>query len=166
VKRALAWLGAAGLLALAVPASAEGGATRWDMTVADVLAAVGPEAHKVADDKDKRVHDHKRLVIATLEHDGITYEVEYYFGRRGRGLTMVRLTPAVADCTAMRAAYTRKFGPGVDQSSKDLPPGLRLDLIHWATGPGEEVAELSEVRIGGQQRLCHVLFQQRDFVKN
>lgn len=167
MTRAWPLLAIPALLAVSQPLHAEWGATRWDMTADDVLAAVGTSAKKVADEKGKRVHDQKRLVAATLEQDGITYEVDYYFGKRGRGLTMVRMSPvAVTDCTAMRAAYTEKLGPGVDQSNKELPPTLQLDLIHWPTGPGEEVVELSEVRINGVQRLCHVLYQQRDFYKN
>jgi len=155
------------LLGIGQPLHAEWGATRWDMTVEGVLAAVGTSAKKVADEKDNRVHDQKRVVAATVVQDGITYEADYYFGKRGRGLTMVRLSPvAVSDCDAMRAAYTERFGPGVDQSSKELPPDFQVELIHWPTGPGEEVVELTEVRINGQQRLCHVLYQQRDFYKN
>jgi hypothetical protein len=153
-------------LAFSQPAHAEWGSTRWDMTVDDVVASVGATSRKVADDKGDRVNDQKRLVISTATQDGIAYEVEYYFGKRGRGLTMVRLKPAtLKDCTAMRAAYTEKLGPGIDQSSKELPLSFAIELIHWPTGPGEEVVELTEVRIGGEQKACHVLYQQRDFVK-
>jgi hypothetical protein len=154
-------------LAFSQSAHAEWGSTRWNMTIDDVVAAVGGSARKVADDKDKRVHDQQRLVTSTIVQDGITYEVEYYFGKRGRGLTMVRLSPtAKTDCSTMRAAYTEKLGPGVDQSSKELPLGLNIELIHWPTGPGAEVVELTEVRINGVQRACHVLYQQRDYVKS
>ncbi len=166
MKRAWPLLAIPAMLGISQPLHAEWGETRWDMKVDEVLATVGDSAQKVSDEKGKRVHDHKRLVAATLEQDGITYEVDYYFGKRGRGLSMVRLSPAVADCTAMRAAYTQKLGPGVDQSSKELPPNFQIELIHWPTGPGEEVVELSEVRIFGEQRLCHVLYQQRDLYKN
>jgi hypothetical protein len=46
-----------------------------------------------------------------------------------------------------------------------LPEGFNIELIHWPTGPGDEVFELTEVCINGEQRLCHVLYQQRDVVK-
>jgi hypothetical protein len=154
------------LLAISQPLHAEWGSTRWDMTPQDVIAAIGDSARTVADDPGDRVHNHQHLVTSTVTQDGIAYEVEYYFGKRGRGLTMVRLTPlALDDCTAMRAAYTEKLGPGIDQSSGELPLGFAIELIHWPTGPGTEVAELTEVRINGVQRACHVLYQQRDFVK-
>jgi hypothetical protein len=153
-------------LAIGQPVHAEWGSTRWNMTVDDVITAVGDPSRNVADDKGDRVHDQKRLVTSTATQDGIAYEVEYYFGKRGRGLTMVRLKPAsLKDCTAMRAAYTEKLGPGIDQSSKELPLGFDIELIHWPTGPGEEVVELTEVRINGVQKACHVLYQQRDYVK-
>lgn len=155
------------LLVLSQPAHAEWGATRWDMTVGDVVAAVGETARKVPDDRGDRVHDQQRLATSTLRQDGIEYQVSYYFGKRGRGLTMVRLQPAaVVDCTAMRAVYTEKLGPGVDQSSREFGDAFIVELIHWPTGPGEEVIELTEVRVDGEQMVCHVLYQQRDFVKN
>ncbi len=167
MKKAWPILALPALLAISQPVHAEWGSTRWDMTVDDVIAAVGGSAGKVADDEGMRVHGHQRLAASTLQQGGIEYLVSYYFGKRGRGLTMVRLEPAaLADCTAMRAAYTETLGPGVDQSNRELGDGFIVELVHWPTGPGAEVVELTEVRVMGDQKACHLLYQQRDFVQN
>ena len=141
------------------------------MTVDDVVAAAGETARRVDDERDQRIHEQRRYATSAIRQDGIDYIVNYYFAGRRGGLTMVRLEPAsVANCTAMRTAFTRLLGTGIDQAPRSDGSGMskefRIDLIHWPTGPGEAVVELTEVRVAGNQMFCHVLYQQRDFVAN
>jgi hypothetical protein len=166
--KAPAWLIAAPvLLAAAQPALADYGPTRWGMNVDAVIAAVGGDARKVKDIKDKRILDHKLFVMSTLEDGGIAYEASYFFGKKGEGLSMVNLVPAVPEthCTATRAAFVERLGAGVE-SSKTVFEGLVQSGITWRTGPGEEVVEYLEVRLFGKASHCQVLYQQRDETKN
>lgn len=164
-------LAALGLLAASYPAQAEWGPTRWGMSVDEVLAAVGDTARRVDEQRDQRIHEQRQYATSTVSEDGIDYTVNYYFAGRRGGLTMVRLEPAaIANCDAMRAAYTQRLGEEIDQSrtpdGSALSKRFGIELIHWPTGPGDEVVELTEVRIDGNQMFCHVLYQQRDFVAN
>lgn len=164
-----AWLVALPALLLAGQAAhAEYGATRWGMTADEVVAAVGTDARKVKDKPDQRSLGHQKLATSTFSEDGIAYVANYYFGERGKGLTLVRIEPAAPeqDCEAMFAAYTARLGPGIDQSRPEILPNLVNTSVQWRTGPGEEVAEYTAIRINGRMRYCHVLHQQRDFVQN
>lgn len=163
------WLAPLPVLLLAGQAAhAEYGATRWGMTSDEVVAAVGADARKVKDKRDERSLNHRKLVTSTFTQGGIAYVANYYFGEKGKGLTLVRIEPAAPerDCEAMFAGYTARLGPGRDQPAPMIVPNLSNTSIQWRTGPGEEVAEYTEVRLNGRIRYCHVLHQQRDFVQN
>ncbi len=163
------WLAALPVLLLAGQAAhAEYGATRWDMTPDEVVAAVGGDARKVKDKRDQRSLNHQKLATSTFSEGGIAYVANYYFGEKGKGLTLVRIEPASPEqhCEAMLAAYTERLGPGIDQPRPMVMPNLSNTSVQWRTGPGEEVAEYTAIRINGRMRYCHVLHQQRDFVQN
>jgi hypothetical protein len=171
MTRLLRSLAVVALLGASQPAHAEWGATRWGMTVDEVLAAAGDTARTVEDEPDQRIHEQRRYATSTVMQDGIEFTVSYYFARRSRGLTMVRLEPvAVEYCSPMRTALTQRLGAGIDQSrspgGSEMSKRFSVELIHWPTGPGDEVVELTEVRIDGNQMFCHILYQQRDFVAN
>jgi hypothetical protein len=155
------------LAALLLPghaAHAEYGATRWGMTPDEVVAAVGGDAKIVRDKKDKRVLDHKRLVASNVEVAGLVYEVSYFFGKDGKGLTMVDLVPSnpETNCAATRAAFTERLGKGVEEKRPAIMPGLDQNVILWRTGPGEEIVEYIEVFVFEKASHCKVLYQQRD----
>lgn len=147
---------------------AEYGATRWGMTADEVVAAVGGDVRKVKDKRDQRSLGHQRLATSTFTQGGIAYVANYYFGEKGKGLTLVRIEPAAPeqDCEAMLAAYTARLGPGIDQQQPIVAPNFSNTSVQWRTGPGEEVAEYTAIRINGRMRYCHVLHQERDFVQN
>lgn len=158
---------AAALLFAAQPAFAEYGPTRWGMSAEDVIAAVGGDARKVKDIKDKRILDHKLFVMSNHEDGGIPYEASYFFGKKGEGLSMVNLVPAApeSNCAATRAAFVERLGEGIERS-ETLIEGLEQSSITWRTGPGEEVVEYLQVRLFGKTSHCQVLYQQRDGTKN
>ncbi|MBI1403089.1 MAG: hypothetical protein GC147_07745 [Porphyrobacter sp.] len=164
-----AWPAALPALLLAGQAAhAEYGATRWGMTPDAVVAAVGADAHLVRDNRDERSLNHRKLATSTFTEDGIAYVANYYFGEKGKGLTLVRIEPAAPeqDCEAMLAAHTARLGPGIVQPKSIMTDDFSAKTIQWRTGPGEQVAEYTEVRLGGRMRYCHVLHQERDFVQN
>jgi hypothetical protein len=167
MRRARYGLAAAALALAGQPALAEYGPTRWGMTPDEVIAAVGGDARKVKDDKGKRILDHKLFVMSKREDGGMTYEVSYFFGKDGKGLSMVNLVPPTSDanCAATRAAFTQRLGAGAERS-KTVIEGLVQSSITWPTGPGEEVVEFLEIRLFGSARHCQVLYQQRDGTKN
>ncbi len=159
------------ILALAVllmagqPALAEYGNTRWGMTPDEVRETVGGDARSVRDKKDERVFNHKRLVASTSNEAGLVYEVSYFFGTDGKGLTMVQLVPPspAKDCAAMRAAYTQRLGPGEEQKRDLGTPGLDMNVIQWRTGPGDEIVRYVEAFVFGTASICKVVYQQRAF---
>lgn len=155
------------LVVAAQPALADYGPTRWGMNADEVITAVGGDARKVKDNKDKRILDHKLFVMSNLEDGGIRYEVSYFFGRKGDGLTMVNLVPAApeSNCAATRAAFVERLGAGTERS-ETLMEGLEQSSITWRTGPGDEVVEYLQVRLFGETSHCQVLYQQRDETKN
>lgn len=156
------------LLLAGQPALAEYGTTRWGMTADEVVAAVGGDARKVKDKRDERSLNHQKLVTSTFTEGGIAYVANYYFGEKGKALTLVRIEPVAPeqDCEAMFAAYTARLGPGINQPRPMIVPDLTNTSLQWRTGPGDEVAEYTDVRFNGRMRYCHVLHQERDFVKN
>lgn len=158
----------AALLFAAQPALAEYSTTRWGMTPDEVVTTIGGDAKRVREDKDKRVLDHKRLATSTIEQDGIDYEVNYFFGKDGNGLTMVSLLPVVSDtnCAATRDAFTARFGTGEELKRPAVVPGLDQNTTIWRTGPGEELVEYLEIILFDKMRHCQVLYQQRDETKN
>jgi hypothetical protein len=165
---ARAWLIAApALLFAAAPALADYGPTRWGMNAEEVIAAVGGDARKVKDNKDKRILDHKRFVMSNHEDGGIAYEASYFFGKKGDGLSMVNLVPTApeSNCAATRSAFLERLGEGIERS-ETLIGGLEQSSITWRTGPGEEVVEYLQVRLFGNTSHCQVLYQQRDATKN
>jgi hypothetical protein len=166
--KARAWLIAAPVLLVASqPALADYGPTRWGMNAEEVIAAVGGDARKVKDIKDKRILDHKLFVMSNLEDGGVAYEVSYFFGKKGDGLSMVNLVPAEPEtnCAATRAAFVERLGKGIERS-ENLIEGLVQSGITWRTGPGSQVVEYLEVRLFGNTSHCQVLYQQRDETKN
>ena len=154
----------AALLLAGQPALAEYGNTRWGMTPDEVREAVGGDARSVRDKKDERVFNHKRLVASTTNEAGLVYEVSFFFGTDGKGLTMVELEPPspAKDCAAMRAAYTQRLGPG-EEEKRDGIPGLDMNVIQWRTGPGDEIVRYLEAFVLGTASLCKVVYQQRTF---
>jgi hypothetical protein len=162
------WLIAAPtLLFAAAPALADYGPTRWGMTAEEVIAAVGGDARKVKDNKDKRILDHKLFVMSNHADGGVAYEVSYFFGKKGEGLSMVNLVPAEPEtnCAATRAAFVERLGKGAERS-ETLIEGLEQSSITWRTGPGSQVVEYLQVRLFGNTSHCQVLYQQRDETKN
>lgn len=158
----------AALLVAAQPALAEYEATRWGMTPDEVVAAMGGVAKRVRDDKDKRVLDHKRLAISRIEQDGVDYEVNYFFGKDGKGLTMVSLRPVVTDinCAATRNAFSRRYGAPEEIKRPQVVEGLDQNTLVWRTGPGEELVEYLEIVLFGKMRHCQILYQQTDGTRN
>lgn len=158
-------LALAALILAGQPALAEYGSTRWGMTPDEVRAAVGGDARAVRDKKDQRVFNHQRLVASTTAEAGIVYDVSYYFGTDGKGLTMAELVPPTPakDCAVMRAAYMQRFGPGEEQRRDLGMPGLDLNVIQWRTGPGDEIVRYVETFVLGTTSSCKVLYQQRAF---
>lgn len=172
MKRIAHFAAVAAALAFAQPAAAEWGPTRYGMDVQEVIAAVGGNMERTPDRSGRRVHEHQELVVGTIVESGIEYEINFYFGRNGRALSMVRLQPSdLADCGAMRAAYTSRWGAGEDQGSQIGGEGgfavINIDLIHWPTGSGDEVIELTALTLSKDEPThCQILYQQRDFVDN
>jgi hypothetical protein len=158
----------AALLFAAQPALAEYRATRWGMTPDEVVAAVGADARKVKDKRDERSLNHQKLATSTFTEGGIAYVANYYFGEKGKGLTLVRVQPAAPeqDCEAMLAALVARLGPGTLQPNSLATLNFTTTNTQWRTGPGEQVAEHTEIRLNGRMRYCHMLYQQRDFVQN
>jgi hypothetical protein len=158
----------AALLMVAQPALADYGPTRWGMSAEEVIAAVGGDARKVKDVKDKRILEHKRFVMSNHEDGGIAYEASYFFGKKGEGLSMVNLAPAApeSNCAATRAAFLERLGPGAESKSPPVVEGLEQTAITWRTGAGDEVIEFAEVRLFGKAAHCQVLYQQRQFTEN
>lgn len=155
----------AALLFASQPALAEYETTRWGMSADEVITAVGSTAQKVKDKKDKRILNHKLFVMSTFEEAGVAYEVSYFFGTDGKGLTMVNLVPAEPEtnCAAARAAFIERLGPGAESKRPAVVEGLEQTGIQWRTGAGEEVVEFAEVRLFGKAAHCQVLYQQREF---
>lgn len=155
----------ASLLLAGQPALAEYGNTRWGMTPDEVRDAVGGDARSVRDKKDERVFNHKRLVASTTDEAGLVYDVSFFFGTDGKGLTMVELVPPspAKDCAAMRAAYTQILGPGEEQKRDLGMPGLDMNVILWRTGPGDEIVRYLEAFVHGTASICKVVYQQRTF---
>ncbi len=158
----------AAMLFAAQPALAEYETTRWGMTPDEVIAAVGGDAKRVRDNKDKRILDHKRLAASSIERDGIKFEVNYFFGKDGKGLTMVSMLPVVTDanCAATRNAFSRRYGTPEELKRPQVVQGLDQNTLVWRTGPGEELVEYLEIVLFGQMRHCQVLYQQTDETRN
>jgi hypothetical protein len=167
MKSHLAIAGAV-LLIAGQPALADYGATRWGMSAEDVIAATGGDARKVKDNKDKRILDHRLFAMSTFEDGGITYEVSYFFGKDGKGLTMVNLVPADPEnnCADTRIAFLGRLGAGIESKSPPVVEGLEQTGIAWRSGVGDEMVEYAEVRLFGKAAHCQVLYQQRQSTEN
>jgi hypothetical protein len=158
----------AALLAAGQPALAEYETTRWGMTPDEVVAAMGGDTERVRDKKDKRILDHQRLAASTIEQDGLRYEVSYFFGKDGKGLTMVSLIPVTTDinCAATRDAFTRRYGTPEELKRPQVVEGLDQNTLVWRTGPVEELVEYLEIVLFGKMRHCQILYQQTDGTRN
>lgn len=148
------------LSALLVPhtAFAHWGATRWGMSVAQVVAAV-PGARAVQGEPGDQVWTHDLGAVAP-HHDG-TFDLaaNFYFGTDGR-LAFVKTMPTDFErCSAYRTMLEGRYGPGTVQR-KDL--GLVMIAVSWTDPATREQLLFSSVQNAedAQPSRCHFIVRQ------
>lgn len=124
---------AAGLIALAASQAAASWAdVAWDMDVDAVIAQAGGNVVKAKDKKDLRIHKMRRLAAGTQMLGEHEYEVDYYFAKKPKTLTMVKIEPVdKANCDAMIAHFQAQLGAvEVEKKTRKLgedAPELSVD---------------------------------------
>jgi hypothetical protein len=155
---------------MAAPAQANWTAVEWGMSVDEVVAAVGGDAQPVKDEKDIRIHKQRRLAAGAESDGGIDFEVHYYFDRKKKKLTMLRIEPTdkPANCGAMLDMYQERLGEReVEEKALTLEAGkppIRMKSITWDSSERGGLVDFLDITIDGSDyHHCQILFKVRDF---
>lgn len=106
------------LLILALPAAARAdwAWTRWGMDFAAVKSGSGRAVKAVRGRPGQRVHGWDLRAAGKVEQDGLKFRAEFFFDPDGAALHVVKLTPRLKDCPALRRQLAERYGAATDES--------------------------------------------------
>ncbi|MEZ0242783.1 MAG: hypothetical protein ACAH11_05370 [Sphingomonas sp.] len=152
-------IAALALLLPAAPAWAEWGATKWGMTLTEVLDAV-PGARPLKQEGTKGdVWKHHRLASAPWQDGKFAMIADFYFEPDTNRLGFVKSEPVnIADCPALETEMVTRHGAGT-REDRDIGD-MHLLVIRWVDPATSERLLYSSFYGRGQPpRFCHFIQQ-------
>lgn len=153
----------AAALALILPgaAHADWGWTHWDSNRDQVVEGSKRKVKAVAGRPGQRVNGWDLRAGGKIVEDGLKMRAEFFFDPDGRQLHVVKLSPRLADCPALRKILTDRYGTPRDRSFT-IPSSnpIRVTVLAWRDeANGNYVAYSENGQIGKLKPGCFVRYR-------
>ncbi len=152
---------ATALLLLPAAARADWAWTSWTMGADTVVKASGRSVKAIRGQPGQRVNGWDLLAAGKTQQDGVKFRAEFFFDPAGQQLHVVKLSPKLTDCPALRQALTARYGAPKDESIT-LPSSrpIRITVLTWRdSSHGDFVAYSENPIIGALKAGCFVRYR-------
>lgn len=149
------------LLALPPAARADWAWTRWGMDAASVRSASGGGVKAARGRPGQQVHGWDLRAAGRVEQDGLRFRAEFFFDPDGAALHVVKLTPRLKDCQALRRQLNERYGPATDESFV-VPSSnpIRITVLSWRDPANGNFVGYSENPVVGKLKAgCFVRYR-------
>lgn len=118
------------MLTLPTAAHADWAWTSWTMNLKQVVKASDGAVRKVRGKPGDQVNGWDLRARGRVQQDGMDFQAQFFFDPAGERLRVVKLSPDVDHCEALKAGLIERYGPPNDDSM-DLAPGIRMTALRW-----------------------------------